>query len=378
MSTETSDPSASTPSMEDSGPPLQVIDPWQYIQDLQQQVSFLSKALETFQASLKPPAPVIHLPSKPSLKYPTPAFFDGSMDKTETFLYQLAQYFEGNKVTDDASKVSFALSLMREGTAGQWVLKMDKERNSASELPAWVNDWDIFLMHFRRIFKDPNPSSTAVFKLNQLKQKSMTAVEYNTAFQLIMGDTGYNDAALIEKYKAGLNSALVEKIYSLPEMPTTIQGWCDWAARFDLQWRQRQKEKEQEKASTHSTTTFKPKPSSTSSAPPATTSLTPPTHQAPAPRQSFPIPMEVDSAWKRAPTRQVICYKCRKPGHMAAKCFSTINLHSMDYNALQDYFYQKLSAEHSASPTVPTVPSSTPTSTSTPSTTTSVSQKDFT
>jgi len=305
------------------------------------------------------------------------------MENTDAFLTQLAQYFEGRKVFDDATKVAYTLSLLRGKTAGKWAQAMAKEKESAEQLPAWVDDWEIFMLRFRGQFSDPDPTNTAIHKLGLLKQGTMTCDEFNNEFRILMVDTGYNDPALIQQYKAGLNPNLIRQVYGLAQMPKTLEGWFHWAARFDRQQRQYNRETAQKKVftPTTTTTTFKPR-SSAFSAPPS--SIPPTTHTntyTPAPRQSFPIPMEVDSTWKRAPTRQVICYRCKKPGHIQARCTSAINLASMDYNALQAYFTQK-SAEHSASPTGPTISSSVSSDISSSSSTTTTlpssdSQKDF-
>src|SRR4029078_9634646 len=100
--------------------------------------------------------------------------------------------------------------------------------------------WEEFQAEIRKTFGDPNPASTARHKLSQLKQGSHTADEYVASFKELKGDTGYNDTALVEKFEQGLNSSLVDKIYALPEMPTTLEEWMSWAMRLDRQWRQRE------------------------------------------------------------------------------------------------------------------------------------------
>ena len=67
----------------------------------------------------------------------------------------------------------------------------------------------------------------------------MTCDEYVAQFRTLKGDTGYNNAALVEKFEKSLNSTLVDKIYALPEMPCTLDGWILWALKLDRQWRQR-------------------------------------------------------------------------------------------------------------------------------------------
>ena len=153
-------------------------------------------------------------------------------------------------------------------------------------------------------------------------------------------DAGYNDAALIEKFEQGLNSALVDKIYSLPEMPTTLEEWISWAIKLDRQWRQREANKKAFGQSQTKSMVSTPKP--TKVFPTIVPSV--PTTQAPAPvKQSDVTPMEVDSGWKTV--RPLICFKCRKLEHKTNKCQSKFNINSMDFDTLKAFIKEELQQE---------------------------------
>ncbi|KIJ34513.1 hypothetical protein M422DRAFT_263484 [Sphaerobolus stellatus SS14] len=167
---------------------------------------------------------------------------------------------------------------------------------------------------------------------------------YVASFNELKKDTGYNDEALIDKFEKGLNSALVDKIYNLPEMPTTLKGWIQWATKLDRQWRQREAKK---KVATTPTT----RQVSPSFKPPARTFQPTP---APAPSQtafvtkeSDVVPIEIDSGWKKV--RSIICYKCRKPGHIAKNCPSSVDINSMDFDTLKAYMKEELAKEEESS-----------------------------
>ena len=66
--------------------------------------------------------------------------------------------------------------------------------------------------------------------MDQLKQGVLSAEDFVAKFRELAPKTGYNDAAHIEKFEKGLNSALVDKIYALADMPKTLSG-CILAAR---------------------------------------------------------------------------------------------------------------------------------------------------
>ena len=77
----------------------------------------------------------------------------------------------------------------------------------------------------------------------QLRQGNHSADKYVASFKELKDDTRYNTAALIEKFEQGLNPVLADKIYPLPEMPTTLNSWISWAIKLNRQWRQREANK---------------------------------------------------------------------------------------------------------------------------------------
>jgi hypothetical protein len=45
--------------------------------------------------------------------------------------------------------------------------------------------------------------------------------------------TGYDDTALMEIFKDGMNVPLLKKIYGLQVMPTNLKGWKQWALKLN-------------------------------------------------------------------------------------------------------------------------------------------------
>ncbi|EJU03154.1 hypothetical protein DACRYDRAFT_41877, partial [Dacryopinax primogenitus] len=93
--------------------------------------------------------------------------------------------------------------------------------------------WKLFHATFERAFSNPDQSGTAHAKLEQLSQGNKTANEYIAMFRELAEYTNYNDIAHIEKFEQGLNHDLVDKIYSLAEMPEDLEGWYCYASHFD-------------------------------------------------------------------------------------------------------------------------------------------------
>jgi len=291
---------------------------------------------------ISPPVTSSHLP----LKVAPPQQYDGSMAKADIFINQLILYFKGKNITDDHDKVICALSFMQEGSAARWARRITQELD---DIPREKVKWKVFLQQFKSTFGDPNPQATAQFKISSLKQGSQTAEEYVTSFRELARDTGYNDVALVEKFKHGLKPSLVASIYRLSDMPTDLEGWIFWACKLDRQWREweasnksshslsKQPTISHQSVASHSkqqikpTSTFSPAFSSTSNL------------QAQQ-KQPDVVPMEVDSGWKsvRPP---LICFKCRKPGHKAVNCRSTVNINAMDHEALMTFYREEILKE---------------------------------
>ena len=306
------------------------------IGELQQQIARMQQLLDGLLSSQTTLTSTLSSPSSSTntTKVSPPDVFDGSLHKTDTFITQLTLCFHGKKLHDNSDRIIFALSYMKGGTAGPWSKLNVKEYTKKGVVG---DTWDEFLAELHQVFGDPNPASTARHKMNQLKQGSHSADEYVASFRELKDDTLYNNAALIERFEQGLNSALVDKIYALPEMPTTLDGWITWAIKLDRQWRQREANKK-------SFGLF-PKPNSTPPKPklPPAQPTQSPAQATQSVKQPDVVPMEVDSGWKSV--KPLICFKCRRTGHKANECGSNVNINSMDYDALKAYMKEELQKE---------------------------------
>jgi len=293
------------------------------MEQLQQQIAEMQAYLSGLQPHTQPQ------PSSKGIKVAPPDVFDGTQSQTDNFLSQLTLYFTGKRgdFQEDHDKIIFALSYMKGGTAGPWAAEIVRQCQDSTLM---YESWESFRKDLLAAFGDPDPASTARFKMDQLRQGSHSVDEYVASFKELTSKTKYNDAAHVEKFERGLNSALVDKIYSLPEMPVTLAQWITWATKLDRQWRQREARK---------------KVSNSSSTPKPFKSLSPIAKNPQGPKEPDVVPMEIDSGKKRF--GPLICYKCRKPGHIARNCQSSVDISAMDYEAIKALVMEDLKNEDS-------------------------------
>ncbi|HEX3641818.1 MAG TPA: hypothetical protein VHV10_11055, partial [Ktedonobacteraceae bacterium] len=145
----------SVDSQVDASPGAAAYDYNQILHQLQTQIHTLQSQLASLQAIPTPPPP-----APKSIKIATPDVYTGDRSKTDTFLRQVALYVYGRpqEFQDDYSKIIFALSWMKGGTAGAWADQMvDHLTQSRSYFSGWLD----FEAKFKAIFADPDKEGSA-------------------------------------------------------------------------------------------------------------------------------------------------------------------------------------------------------------------------
>jgi Retrotransposon gag protein/Zinc knuckle len=200
---------------------------------------------------------------------------------------------------------------MQGGTAGTWA---DNHTNTILDPnPEVVNPFttfEEFQTTFERAFGAADRAQKARTDMAALKMKpGDTVEEYTTAFESLAGYTEYNEPAHIEAYRAGLNSRIVEKIYSDTngQLPADLHAWKTKARNLDNLHLEL---KALQRSSPGVSQVARPRQFQVRT--PAVPAAQAPPTPAAAPASDA---MDVDGG-----RRNVRCYNCGKFGHIAKFC----------------------------------------------------------
>ncbi|KAG5640033.1 hypothetical protein DXG03_001610 [Asterophora parasitica] len=234
------------------------------------------------------------------LKLAPPILFDGNQSETCYFISKSNLYLRVNSdiFNNDMKQIGFALSYMKGGTARPW-----KETKIAeTDWGTWAN----FKATLLAAFSPADEAGAARAALKVLCQTTI-ADEYIAEFcTLTTSSSLTEDASLIEYFIEGISHKLVEKIFGLETVPTTIASWYTYALHFDNQWHcacaiiNCTKDNDKDKK-----LFYKPKNY-------VTPKYTPPTHD--------PDAMDIDHLTQEERNdhmKKGLCFDCHQPGHRA-------------------------------------------------------------
>ena len=160
----------------------------------------------------------------------------GDRKKLEEFLIETNMYLTINEDTynNDSRQIIFALSLMKDGTAGSWKQSFWIQARENNNLETW----DQFKSALRESFSAPDKEGDAVTKMETETMPSQTADEYIEQFKIYAAKSKVTqDRPLVEWFIKGLNTPLLDRIPNLENPLTMIQGWYTTASKMDNQWR---------------------------------------------------------------------------------------------------------------------------------------------
>ena len=124
---------------------------------------------------------------------------------------------------DGRMKVLYALLFMCRGMAQVWAVN---ETMAVITGTSQMQTLDIFLESVEKTFGDPDWVQTARAQLHELRMTPGTMAEdYMARFEMLMGRTGFNDAALEDIYVQGLPNSILQKIFAQVTLPNGLAAW---------------------------------------------------------------------------------------------------------------------------------------------------------
>lgn len=270
--------------------------------------------------------------ASPKVKVAPPDSYDGSYEKYDAFVNQLMLNFSTNPTSfvSDSIKINYAMSFMKLGRAQQWVNHIRTRQDSGEQCPE-LQSWTGFMEALKRTFSDPQKKVRAQNKLLSLRQRDdQTVDDYLIEFDLLAVETQFNDEALLNLFKAGLNPRIFNQCVQKADLDDTgsnaLAAWKDFARRADMHIRANVRTNVPFGARPPPRPSYRPPQAPPSRLmPPVPTAPTPTSLQT-SPTTSRPLgagePMDIDRTSRRQPTSRppLVCYRCRQPGHVARNC----------------------------------------------------------
>lgn len=223
------------------------------------------RQLETGGKSTGHGTPKIGLPEK----------FAGSISRFRDFVLSVENVFalQPFRYPSDEIKTRFVGTLLSH-EALAWF------RDVVERKPALLLDYHSFMTDFRAFFDDPNAKQHAAAAIGRLKQSKGSVLVYATKFRRLAHETGFNNDALVDIFRRGLNEEIKDRLSQTLDEPGDLEGFISLCIRID----QRLFDRKLERSTSVSVRQFLPRV---------------PSHQ---PR-SGPAPMDLDMAQTNGPKK---------------------------------------------------------------------------
>lgn len=250
-------------------------------------------------------------PRPVEIKIGHPTTFNGDLTIAQQWVNQVLTYLTLNEAiyNTDEKKIIFAISFMSEGTAAAWASARNAKalKTDDSGVRKGWGTWLEFGTDFAKAFNYGDHELRARGKLQSMKQTG-TVDDYISEFRTQAGISNItDDRALIGYFQMGIKPYLMNRIYAMETVPTTIEVWMEKAALFDDNFRTAQNVSQNNPHhGAFQRPQFKPK-----------------FHQTARPRD--PNAMDVDRITlspeeKDRYFKEALCFECGQRGHRAAVC----------------------------------------------------------
>jgi hypothetical protein len=181
-------------------------------------IAALQNQVTNLRSQCHPTSPIPPVAAPPVIKIAKPKPFNGLADKVHYFLFQCNLYLCSQAYADKDRQL-FILSYMTAGHAKVWA---EQEGQNLDEARWYTQTYEELKNKIECLFGDSNCAATTCLKINQLFQGSHSVDEYNVDFDQQACLTHFDEEALIDFYKRRLNPFVRDKIYTLPDIPNTL------------------------------------------------------------------------------------------------------------------------------------------------------------
>jgi hypothetical protein len=284
------------------------------------------------------------VPGAKSVLRPNPPFvFDGDRTQGRAFLHSVRTYarllpeaFIENGEPSEEKLVRFALSFMAKDSAQRW----SERHSSKPQFP--FPTWAAFITEFRLRFVEENEQDHALQKLESRSyfMGSRDVFKYTDDFEELVDLAGFEDPLVkVTKFRSGLDPAINLAITGSSD-PPDLRDYPAWRLRAYRQYESLLRAKA---ASNVVSGRVRPTPQLFKVANPLynLSNTAGPAHRTAAPPLPPAVPMDIDRARARNPTRRG-CFRCGDPNHFARDCTTPVDVRTVD---VLDEVIQQLGAD---------------------------------
>lgn len=300
--------------------PEQFLQMQQQLEQQQQQLQAQNELIQRQQQQLQqqetqppvnndPPNQASPFPREPKL--PTPERFNGNRKLYRVFMSQVNTIFTLNpsRFPTDQTRILFIGSLLVSDCA-KWFEAV------ISKTPASSWTYATFLETFEKLFKEPLDEIIARREIQQLRQKTLPATVYATKFMSLSVLTGFNNEALLDLFRQGLNDDIKDVLASSANVPKDLTGFFNHVITVDNRLHERRLEKGSYKPARWS----RPAAANYENGGPVPMDLNNVTTRGDHRFQPAPSPRSLTQEEKQRRLVNNLCLYCAQPGHIATNC----------------------------------------------------------
>src|SRR5688572_19263904 len=207
-------------------------------------------------------------------KVTPPDDFEGDPDQVSGWCRRMENYFDQKRITSDWIRITQTLMKIKKGKgniAQRWadtymerLIAFNKERQtwkdehnglepsyeevhgntetgvSSFTITPPFPSWNQLATDLQAFFVSPETQSNAIAQIGKLRQNKRPVEEYILEFNAWENLTGFNNTALVDKFKSGVNPGLGKRLVEVAGLKddSSINDWKNKAVIFERQKRE--------------------------------------------------------------------------------------------------------------------------------------------